>query len=65
MNTIRCHREIKQEFINLARKTGIFLGCELVAGIIWKGDFLIADLEDLENWMQQTSIFEEATREEY
>ena len=44
---------------------GIFLVCELVAGIIWKGDFLIADLEDLAKWMHQTSIFEEATREEY
>ena len=28
---------------------GIFLGYELVAGRIWKGDILIADLEDLEN----------------
>ena len=27
---------------------GIFLGSELVAGKIWKGDILIADLEDLE-----------------
>ena len=27
---------------------GIFLGYELVAGGIWKGDVLIADLEDLE-----------------
>ena len=27
---------------------GIFLGYELVAGRIWKGDILIADLEDLE-----------------
>ena len=28
---------------------GIFLGHELIAGGIWKGDILIADLEDLEN----------------
>ena len=28
---------------------GIFLGCELIAGRIGKGDFLIADLEYLEN----------------
>ena len=27
---------------------GIFLGYELIAGGIWKGDILIADLEDLE-----------------
>ena len=27
---------------------GIFLGYELITGGIWKGDFLIADLEDLE-----------------
>ena len=27
---------------------GIFLGHELVAGGIWKGDILIADLEDFE-----------------
>ena len=27
---------------------GIFLGCELIAGGIWKGDILIAELEDLE-----------------
>ena len=27
---------------------GIFLGCELIAGGIWKGDILIAVLEDLE-----------------
>ena len=40
MNIIRFHREIKQEFINF--------GYELVAGGLWKGDILIADLEDLE-----------------
>ena len=28
---------------------GILLGYELVAGRIWKGDILTADLEDLEN----------------
>ena len=27
---------------------GIFLGYELIAGGLWKGDILIADLEDLE-----------------
>ena len=27
---------------------GICLGYELIAGRIWKGDFLIADLEELE-----------------
>ena len=28
---------------------GIFLGCALYAGGIWKGDILVADLEELEN----------------
>ena len=28
--------------------SGMFIGCELVPGCIWKGDILIADLEDLE-----------------
>ena len=27
---------------------GIFVGCELIVVRIWKGDILIADLEDLE-----------------
>ena len=27
---------------------GIFLGYELIAGEIWKGDILMADLEDVE-----------------
>ena len=27
---------------------GIYLGCELIAGRIWKGNILIADLEELE-----------------
>ena len=27
---------------------GIFLGCELIAGCIWKGENLRADLEDLD-----------------
>ena len=31
-------------------------------GGIWKGDILIADLEDLENWMHQIFILEESTR---
>ena len=44
---------------------GIFLGYELIAGGICKGDTLIADLEDLESWMRQTFILEESTRKEY
>ena len=28
---------------------GIFLGCVMIAGRIWKGDSMIADLDDLEN----------------
>ena len=36
--------------INFGKKVlpGIFLGYELVAGKFWKGDILMADLEDLE-----------------
>ena len=50
LNIIRRHRKIRREFINLGKKVlpGIFLGYELIAGGIWKGDMLIADLEDLE-----------------
>ena len=35
---------------------GIFLGYELIAGRIWKGDLLIADLEDLEK-MNASDIY--------
>ena len=50
VNIIRFHRDIKQDFINLARKYHLvsFLWYELIAGRIWKGDILIANLEDLE-----------------
>ena len=46
MDIIRFQFEINQDFINLARK--YFLGYELIAGGIWKGNILIADLEELE-----------------
>ena len=36
-----------------------------VAGGIWKGDILMADLEDLENWMHQIFLVEESTRKNY
>ena len=50
LNIIRLLQKTKQEFINLERKyyQESFLGYELVAGGMWKGDVLIADLEDLE-----------------
>ena len=44
---------------------GIILGYESVAGGIWKGDILIADLEDLENWMHQKFILEESSRKKF
>ena len=44
---------------------GIFLGSELVAEGIWKGDIHIADLEDLENWKHQNFILEVSTRKKY
>ena len=51
MNISRFHREIKQEFINLAREyyQESFLARSLLSRReIWKGDILTADLEDLE-----------------
>ena len=35
---------------------GFFLGCALTAGRIWKGDILIADLDDLEK-LDETNIY--------
>ena len=35
---------------------GIFLGCALIAGGIWKGDVLVADTEELEIWTRQKSM---------
>ena len=42
-------RRTSQESINLERKVlpGLFLGYALYAGGIWKGDVLVADLEEL------------------
>ena len=42
MNIIRLHQFGKKV------PPGIFQGYELIEGGIWKGDILIADLEDLE-----------------
>ena len=49
-NTSQIPRETKLEFINLAWKylPGIFPGYALIAGRIWKGDILTADIEELE-----------------
>ena len=44
---------------------GIFLGCALIAGGIWKGGILIADLEDLESWTHQKFVLKESTRKKY
>ena len=42
-------RKTSQESINLERKVlpGLFLGYALYAGRMWKGDILVADLEEL------------------
>ena len=51
-------RKTSQESINLEKKVlpGLFLGYALYAGGIWKGDVLIADLEELET-MDASEIF--------
>ena len=36
--------------------SGIFLGCALIAGGIWTGDILIADLEELEK-LDESKIY--------
>ena len=50
-NTILFPHETKQDFINLVRKSyqDFFFGHALIAGRIWKGVFLIAVTEELEN----------------
>ena len=48
---------IRREFISLARS----YYQEGRVGEIWKGDILIGDVEDLENWTQQIFILEEST----
>ena len=42
---------IKRDLIHLESGLlpGIFLGCALIAGRLWKGDILIADMEELKN----------------
>ena len=51
-------RKTSQESINLEKKDlpGLFLGYALYAGGIWKGDVLIADLEELET-MDASEIY--------
>ena len=51
-------RRTSQESINLERKfsPGLFLGYALYAGGIWKGDVLVADLEELET-MDASEIY--------
>ena len=59
LNISRFHREIKQEFINLAREyyQESFLARSLLSrGEIWKGDILTADLEALEK-LDASDIF--------
>ena len=50
-------RKTSQESINLEKVLpGLFLGYALYAGGIWKGDILIADLEELET-MDASEIY--------
>ena len=50
-------RKTSQESINLERVLpGLFLGYALYAGGIWKGDVLVADLEELET-MDASEIY--------
>ena len=53
-------RKTSQESINLGKKVllGWFLGYALYAGGIWKGDVLVADLEELET-MDASEIYSE------
>ena len=41
---------------------GLFLGYALYAGGIWKGDVLIADLEELERWTRRKSTRKDSMR---
>ena len=43
----------------------IFLGYELIAGRIWKGDVLVADVEELENLDASESILEDSMQKKY
>ena len=60
LSIIQKLRRISQESINLGKKVlpGLFLGHALYAGGIWKGDVLIADLEELET-MDASEIYSE------
>ena len=51
-------RRISQESINFGKKLfpGLFLGYALYAGRIWKGDILVADIEELET-MDASEIY--------
>ena len=51
-NISQTPRETKREFINLERKyhQECLIGSSLIAGGIWKGDILIADIEELEKF---------------
>ena len=51
LNTIQFLRKTSQDSFNLARRCYLefSFGCALYAGGIWKGDILVADIEELEN----------------
>ena len=53
-------RQASQESINLERKSlhGLFLGYALYAVGVWKGDTLVADIEELET-MDASEIYSE------
>ena len=56
-------RRISQESINVESLTWIVPRCALYAGGIWKGDVLVADLEELETmWTHQKSTQKDSMR---
>ena len=44
---------------------GLFLGYALYAGRIWKGDVLVADLEDLKTWTHRKSTRKDSMRKRW
>ena len=61
MNIVRLHPKDQTRIHQIGKKVllGILLGYELIAGGIWKGDILIADMEDLEKVDAQIFILDD------
>ena len=56
-NISQIPRETKREFINSERKYYLDLLLDMLR--LWKGDILISDVEELENWTHQKYISED------